>query len=130
MIPSRSTAISQLVAILPFVFRGICTAQANAPQTAPVGQAEALRPIVSQFVEKSASLGCNPKCKIVITDFVLSQGHTSNFGIQIAETLGALLSNESKGFTVVDRSHVQDFLEQERLLDRVVSQPDVARWRS
>ena len=92
-------------------------------------QTEPLLPIVSQFVASKEKLGCNPAgCKILVTDFVLPDGRTSPFGIQSAGMLSVALSKGDKSLTVLDRSLVQDFLQEQRIPPRFVNQIGVARW--
>jgi len=103
--------------------------QATSVQEPTSARTEQLLPIVSQFVANKEKLGCNPAgCKILVTDFVLPDGRTSPFGIQSAEMLSVALSKGDKSLTVLDRSLVQDFLEEERIPSRFVNQIGVARW--
>jgi hypothetical protein len=103
--------------------------QATNFQEPTSAQTEQLLSVVSQFLANKEKLGCNPDtCKILVTDFVLPDGRNSPFGIQSAEMLSVALSKGNKSLIVLDRSLVQDFLQEERIPSRFVNQIGVARW--
>lgn len=101
------------------------------PSTVPStsAQTEQLVSVASQFVANKEKLGCTPaSCKILVTDFVLQDGRTSPFGIQSTEMLSAALAKADTSLTVLDRSLVQNFLQEERIPSRFVDQTGVASW--
>jgi hypothetical protein len=103
--------------------------QATSVQEPTSAQTEQLSSVVSQFLANKEKLGCNPgTCKVLVTDFVLPDGRTSPFGIQSAEMLSFALAKGNKSLIVLDRSLVQDFLQEERIPSRFVNQIGVARW--
>jgi TonB family protein len=123
--------------LLPFLFLTLlcfsCIGRANSQQPnastqPPANLAPAfLAPLALQIKDNAQQIDCKVgKCKIAVTDFIFTGKGVTPFGIQLADLLSAQLSRDD--FTVVDRTKVQNLIQQERLSPLTLQSVDVVRW--
>jgi TonB family protein len=92
-------------------------------ETPPQGKSEPepekvpdLPALATKFLEDAKFVGCVEKdCKIVVTNFVLSDGDTSQYGMQLADELSKEMASQRSSFQVVDRRLLQDLLIKDRI---------------
>jgi TonB family protein len=90
---------------------------------------EVLQSLATQILQKAGKVGCHiGDCSILVTNFVLPDGHTSPGGLQLADALAAQLSQSAKTSAVIDRSQFESFLQKERLSSELQSEEPVACW--
>jgi TonB family protein len=89
---------------------------------------EPLKNLASDIAHASKKLHCpHSGCNFLVTNFVLDDGETSRFAMQVADALSAQLS-QTKSVSAADRSAFQKFLQSERVPARIQCQDSVARW--
>lgn len=72
--------------------------------------------LATRFLEYASVRGCPKKdCNIVVTNFVLPDGNTSQYGMQLADELSKELASRRNNFQVIDRSLLQDSLAKDRI---------------
>ena len=76
------------------------------------------------MAEKIVSAG---KSRIAVVDFTDLQGNVTEFGRFIAEEFSVALASAGKGFTVVDRTHLQSILKEHELSQTGLIDPQTAR---
>ncbi len=110
-----------------------CIGPANSQQpNAPIQSAanlppDLLAPLALQIKDNARQIDCKAgKCNIAVADFIFIGKGVTPFGIQLADLLSAQLSRDD--FTVVDRTKVQNLIQQERLSPLSLQSVDVARW--
>jgi TonB family protein len=99
----------------------------TAREAETVGDLPALAASIAAYIFVA---GCQTKtCSVLVTDFMLPDGNTSTYGMQLADTLSLELKSKEYKLRVIDRSLLQSFLAKER----VPAQPDhraVINWIS
>jgi len=79
-----------------------------------VADLPALAKSVAEYISVA---GCQPtSCTILVTDFILPDGNTSAYGIQLADTLSNELTNKQYKLQVIERTRLHTFLAKERVL--------------
>jgi len=72
--------------------------------------------LVGRVLHHADKVGCKKNsCTILVTNFTLSSGATSRFGMQLADQISEDLASTQPGIRIVERSRLQSFLEQERI---------------
>jgi len=72
--------------------------------------------LATKLLEYAKLLGCTEKdCKIFVTNFVLPDGNTSEYGMQLADELSKKMASQRSGFRIVDHDLLQDFLIKDRI---------------
>lgn len=99
-----------------------------APPPSPLNN-EQLASFVSWISESAPPTGCPAqKCAIVLTDFLFANGKTSQFGMQLADTLSSQLSSSAAPVHSIDRSALRNLLERDRVPAQLEGDVGVARW--
>jgi TonB family protein len=89
----------------------------------------ALQSLATQILQQAKKVRCHiGNCRILVTNFVLPDGHASPGGLQLADALSAQLSQVEKTSAVIDRSLFQSFLQRERLSAQLQNEEPVACW--
>ena len=85
--------------------------------------------LASKVAEKARRIGCYPgSCRILVDNFVLSDGKSSPYLIQFADAMSAGIAAQQKNFQTVDRIKLQEFVQRNRLAYSVQGEDAVARW--
>jgi len=72
--------------------------------------------LVGRVLHHADKVGCKKNsCTILVTNFTLSSGATSRFGIRLADQISMDLASQQKVINIIDRFRLQSFLEQERI---------------
>ncbi|MGB9509521.1 MAG: TonB family protein [Candidatus Acidiferrum sp.] len=127
----RPTFLSPFLLLPLLYFSGIGRANSQQPNASTQPSAnlapDSLAPLALQIKDNAQQLECQPgKCKIAVADFTFIGKGVTPFGIQLADLLSAQLSRD--GFTAVDRTRVQNLIQQKRLSPLGLQSVDVARW--
>lgn len=76
------------------------------------------------MAEKIANAG---KTRVAVVDFTDLQGNVTEFGRFIAEEFSVAIASAGKGFTVIDRTHLQSILREHVLSQTGLIDPQTAR---
>ncbi len=75
-----------------------------------------LQALATELLKYAAVVSCPKKdCTILVTNFVLPDGNTSPYGMQLADELSKELAGQNSKIPVVDRGHLQDLLTKDRV---------------
>jgi len=75
-----------------------------------------LQALATQFLKYAAVVSCPKKdCTILVTNFVVPDGNTSPYGMQLADELSKELAGQNSKIQVIDRGHLQDLLTKDRV---------------
>lgn len=105
-----------------------------APKAAISTQPETVQlpEFASLLVQYADAVGCHEQgCKLLVMDFLSSEGKLSPYGIKLADDLAAEMARQQRGILLVDRSFLQSRLEElrkERVPANVQHSVPVARW--
>jgi len=116
--------------VLACLYGGLMPFASVAQEASPLTSlAEPLKGFAQEILNQSHKIHCSfPGCRILVTNFVLPDGQTSKFGIQMADALAASLSVRGKSLGIVDRLEFLNFLQRQRLSSHVQSEEPVGRW--
>jgi len=90
---------------------------------------EHLPDLAARLLHHAADAGCHKDdCKILVTDFVFPDGSTVPNGIQWADDLSSLFTNEETSIHVADRARFKDFLSQQGIPAKLQNSEPTARW--
>jgi len=93
----------------------------------PVPELEGLHDLAGRLIKQAKDSGCNEReCKILVTDFLLTDGYPSAYGTQFADDLSTLFSEN--GFQVIARSLLRAAQEKCRMSSRALSSASMSRW--
>ena len=74
-------------------------------------------------------MDCKPEdCSILVANFTLPSGATSQLGIQLADAFSNELASQQKAIQVIERSRLQTYLEQERIPATLLNSEKAIRW--
>lgn len=83
----------------------------------------------SGLLHHAGKADCKPgSCRILVTNLILPSGDTSPLGMQLADAFAAEIASQSSDFSVVERSRLRSFLEQERIPTKLLSETNAAKW--
>ncbi|PYU54301.1 MAG: hypothetical protein DMG55_31965, partial [Acidobacteria bacterium] len=75
-----------------------------------------IRTLANRILQEAGKLDCKPEdCSILVANFTLPSGATSQLGIQLADAFSNELASQQKAIQVIERSRLQTYLEQERI---------------
>jgi hypothetical protein len=75
-----------------------------------------LQALATEFLKYAAVVSCPKKdCTILVTNFVLPDGNTSPYGVQLADELSKELAGQNSKIRVIDRGHLQALLTKDRV---------------
>lgn len=105
------------------------SAQASPQETAaprPDGQ---IHEVASRILQEAEKANCKSRsCRILVTDFVVPSGLTSQFGLQLADQFSKELASQQNGVQIIDRSTLREYLEKERISSDLLSNDSAIRW--
>jgi TonB family protein len=105
------------------------SAQASAQETAPPRPEAQIHEVASRILQEAEKANCKSRtCRILVTDFVVSSGLTSQFGLQLADQFSKELASQRNGIQIIDRSTLREYLEKERISSDLVSNDSAIRW--
>ena len=107
-------------------------AQESKPQpvstTTPL-EAEHLKDLAAQLLRHAGKAGCHKgDCTILVMNFVLADGRTSRYCMQLADELSSEMAKQQKSVQMIDRALLQSVLERERISAQLQNEDSVARW--
>lgn len=115
-----------VLAALIFLLGGYQTRAQAAPNTLPEAQ---INEVAAKILKNADKAGCKPqKCKILVANFTLPSGLTSQFGIQLADALSKELASQQNGIQAIDRSFLQGYIEKERIPPDLLANDKAVRW--
>lgn len=93
---------------------------------------EKLSDLASRLLRYTGDAGCRKgDCKILVTNFLLTTGYASPWGIQMADDLAGEFARQDKTIQLIDRNLYKDImkqLEEEQIPIKLLNSEDVARW--
>jgi TonB family protein len=88
-----------------------------------------IQEVASRILKNADKVNCKPGgCKIVVADFTLPSGLTSQLGIQLANQLSKQLASQQSGIEVIDRSVLQAYLQKQRIPPDLLANDKALRW--
>ena len=104
------------------------SAQASAQETTPRPDAQ-IHEVAGRILQEAEKANCKLRsCRILVTDFVVPSGLTSQFGLQLADQFSKELASQQKGIQIIDRSTLREYLEKERISSDLLSNDTAIRW--
>jgi len=98
------------------------------PSSAP-REIETLQDLATRLLHHADDAGCiKGDCSILVMNFVLPDGNTSRYGMQVADQLSSEMAKQEKSVQVIDRALLQNLLQRDRIPARLQSSEPVARW--
>jgi TonB family protein len=89
------------------------------PEPVAVKDLPALAASLAEYISVT---GCQAKaCTVLVTDFTLLNGDTSEYGMELADKLSGELAKEGRKIQVVDRRRLQNFLAQDRIPEQSIN---------
>jgi len=105
------------------------SAQARPQETAPPRPEAQIHEVAHRILQEAGKANCKSRsCRILVTDFVVSSGLTSQFGLQLADQFSKELASQQNGIHIMDRSILKEYLEKERISSDLVSNDSAIRW--
>ena len=104
-------------------------ARASQGSPRPTSQAQdQVHEFVGRVLHHADQVGCKKSsCTILVTNFTLSSGATSRFGMQLADQVSMDLASQ-KAINSIDRFGLQSFLEQERIPTALFNSEKALCW--
>jgi TonB family protein len=100
----------------------------SATATAPPGIAP-LRDLATQLFHHADKAKCHKgDCTILVMNFVLPDGNTSRYSMQLADELSSEMAKLQKSQRMIDRTLLQSALERQRIPAQLQNSGPVARW--
>jgi TonB family protein len=88
-----------------------------------------IREATIHILEKADKVNCKPRgCKILVANFTLPSGLTSQLGTQLADQFAKELASQQTAIQVIDRSILQTYLEKERISPDLLANDKAMRW--
>jgi len=88
-----------------------------------------IRALASRILRKAGKADCNPEsCIILVENFKLPSGLTSQLGMQLADAVAKELAAQQTGIKIVERSRFRAYLELERIPDTLLNNEKAIRW--
>jgi TonB family protein len=116
-----------LVALAVIFLAG--SAHYRAQETAPPLPEGQIREVASRILQSAEKANCKPgNCRILVTDFAVPSGFTSQFGLQLADQFSRELASRPNGIQIIDRSILKTYLERERISPDLLSNDRATRW--
>jgi TonB family protein len=108
------------------------TPLAQAPQT-PLSlsfeQQDQLRDLAARVLQHAEKAGCKKDaCAILVVNFTDSSGSTSILGMQLADAVSEQLAAGAMDIRIVNRKHLYEFLETERIPSKFLVEDNAERW--
>jgi TonB family protein len=91
-------------------------------------ESAALQDLVSRLLSDVKKVCKKGPCRILVTNFVLPEGDTSPYGIELADRLSQDLANGRKGISVVARAPLQEFFIKDRMRSRDMASEASQAW--
>ncbi len=112
--------------LIPSFGTAYCPAQETPSSLLPEAQ---IHEVAIHILEKADKVNCKPQgCKILVTNFTVPSGLTSQLGIQLADQFSKEIVSQQNGIQVVDRSILQEYLQKERFPPELLANDKAARW--
>lgn len=90
---------------------------------------EEIRALAGRILRKAGKADCNPgSCIILVENFKLSSGVTSQLGMQLGDAVAKELAAQQTGIKIVERSRFRTYLELERIPDTLLNNEKAIRW--
>jgi TonB family protein len=121
-----------LVLAIGVPFLMVCVLRARDQQSSPASDAlyrDKVRALAGHILKRADKAKCHPgSCTILVANFTVPSGSTSRLGIQLADIVSAELLSQGKGFQIVDRNRLQDYLVREHIPSSALKDREAARW--
>ena len=108
------------------------SAPSNSARDSASPKIEQLSDLASRLLHYTGDAGCQKgNCKILVTNFILTTGYASPYGIQAADELAQEFARQDKTVQIIDRNLFRDQLHQlevEQIPISILNSENVARW--
>jgi TonB family protein len=113
-------------ALISSIGKAFTPAQETPSSLLPEAQ---IHEVTSRIIQSAEKANCKPgKCKILVTDFAVPSGFTSQFGLQLADQFSKELASRQNGIQIIDRSILKTYLDKERISSDLLSNDRAMRW--
>jgi len=108
------------------------SAPANSARDSAPLKIEQISVLASRLLHYTGDAGCaKGECKILVTNFLLTTGYASPYGIQAADELALEFARQDKTIQIIDRKLFKDQfreMEEEQIPISILNSENVARW--
>jgi TonB family protein len=88
-----------------------------------------IRLLANRVLKNAGKADCKPgSCKILVANFVLPSGNTSQLGSRLADAFSGELATQQSDISMIERSELQIYLQRERIPSKFLSNDDAVRW--
>ena len=85
--------------------------------------------LANRVLQKTEQANCKPRnCRILVANFTLPSGATSQLGMQLADAFAMELASQQNAIQIIERSRLQTYLEQERIPATQLNNEKAIRW--
>jgi hypothetical protein len=108
--------VRRVLTVFAITLVGAYAQQSAQKPSPPAPKYEGLSALASKLLGYAESADCfKGNCKLLVTNFVLQDGHGCAYGRQLADQLSTELAKQEPKIQLVDRSALQLYLEKERI---------------
>ena len=91
--------------------------------------ADEIHALASRILRSAGKADCHPgNCIILVQDFKLSSGLTSQLSMRLADEVAKQLASQQTVINIVERSRLRVYLERERIPDILLNNDRAFRW--
>jgi TonB family protein len=110
--------------------RNIPLAQAaQTPLALSSQQQDQLHDVVARVLKHADKAGCKKNtCRILVANFTNPSGSTSILGMQLADQVSKEFAAQQSAIKIIDRSHLQSFLEEQRIPANLFNNEKAICW--
>jgi TolB-like protein len=106
----------RVLTVFAITFAGTYAQQSARTPSSPAPKYEGLSTLASKLLGYAESADCfKGNCKLLVSNFVLTDGHGCAYGRQLADELSTELTKQEPKIKLIDRSALQLYLEKERI---------------
>jgi TonB family protein len=92
-------------------------------------QQDQLHDVVARVLKHADKAGCKKSaCTILVANFTLPAGDTSQLGMQLADEVAKELASQQNAIRIIERSRLHDYLAQERISATLLNNEKAMRW--
>lgn len=104
----------------------VCSGAQEASSGLPEAQ---ISNVSSRILQNAEKANCRPNnCRILVADFSLPSGFTSQFGLKLADQFSKELASRQNSIQAIDRSALKTYLERERISPDLLKSDRALRW--
>lgn len=88
-----------------------------------------IRALTNRILQEADEADCKPgNCRILVADFTLPSGATTQLGMQLSDEFSKELASQRDAIQIIGRSRLQTYIEQERIPATLLKNEEAIRW--